>query len=272
MPKNKKKTKKKHSRRASVSKLSYPVDVRSEKDIPTFLNALKSKNLTIVMVYAPWCGFCQQFMPIFDKLARNPKNTVCPVKIHHEMLPHVNKATNSSLSVRGYPSVLLLDSNAKPLTEVQHDEPEKLKSLMENAGTIAGKVNIGNKTISYDPNESPVELSSSNMNSYPESESESESESDEFNIASISSPRTLKLATPPTPDSEEPNVEPVKVGGSLMSIMGKTAYTLAPAAILLAAASRIMKTRKRKGTKRRQTGKQRQTGGKQRQTGKRRRR
>ncbi len=41
-----------------------------------FENLLKTKELVIVDFFATWCGPCQMFIPIFDKLASEEKEAV----------------------------------------------------------------------------------------------------------------------------------------------------------------------------------------------------
>ncbi len=43
----------------------------STKDKNTFHQTIKSKERAIVLFYAPWCPFSQQFLPIFEEYSRN---------------------------------------------------------------------------------------------------------------------------------------------------------------------------------------------------------
>ena len=92
--------------------ISGKVDVRSKKDLPNFIKALKNKNLTLIFVYAPWCPHCHTMMPHFNKAAKNANNTITPIAVKDTMLDSVNETIKKNvnknaapLKVEGYPSL-----------------------------------------------------------------------------------------------------------------------------------------------------------------------
>ena len=126
--------------------ISGKIDVRSNKDLPKFIKALKNKNLSLIFVYAPWCPHCHTMMPHFNKAAKNSKNTLTPIAIKDTMLDSVNdtikKSVNKSatpLKVDGYPSFLVLNKQGNVVTPIRPD-PSKLEQIMqipdEPSGTI----------------------------------------------------------------------------------------------------------------------------------------
>jgi len=193
------------------------LDVQSEADIPELMKRFQKNGITIVLIYANWCGHCHRFMPHFDEAAAMKTRTNNVAKINADVLPAVNHALSKmnqneeSIAVDGYPTVIALDEKAKPITTIRTD-PELVQASMKMTPPSASK-----------------------SNSAMEAEAE------------FASRVTLPESYPPRPVSEETKkVE----GGNLYAAIGQAAYTLAPAAVLLATASAIMKRGKR-STKRR---------------------
>ncbi len=66
-----------------------------------FENLLKTKELVIVDFFATWCGPCQMFIPIFDKLASEEKEAVL-IKVDIDQENEL--AMNSKIS--GVPTIV----------------------------------------------------------------------------------------------------------------------------------------------------------------------
>jgi len=149
--------KSKTSRRRKIStagKILPPLDVRSNKQLKEFERRIKQGDLTIVLVWAPWCGHCHKFMPHFDAAAKSPNRSVQAVKVEETMLPAVNeilrKNVNKSaapLNVEGYPSIIVVDKQGNTVTNI---EPVKntsvMKQVMENAGPLAKNAGLNTPT------------------------------------------------------------------------------------------------------------------------------
>jgi thiol-disulfide isomerase/thioredoxin len=124
--------------------------VRSDSDLPKFLKALKSKNLTIVLVYANWCPHCHTIMPHFDAASKSPNNTITPVKINETMLEKVNtyiktnvNKTATPINVEGYPSIIIVNNKGDKITDVEPvQDTETLTKVMENAGPLAEEAKL----------------------------------------------------------------------------------------------------------------------------------
>ena len=152
MPKQKSKPRKtvRRRRQSTSGKIKVPLDVRSDKDLPTFLKALKSKNLTIVLVYANWCPHCHTIMPHFDAASKSPNNTITPVKINETMLEKVNNYIKSNvnktakpINVEGYPSIIIVNNKGDKITDVEPvQDTETLTKVMENAGPLAEEAKL----------------------------------------------------------------------------------------------------------------------------------
>jgi len=144
-PKTRKSKTSRRRKISTVGKILPPLDVRSNKQLKEFERRIKQGDLTIVLVWAPWCGHCHKFMPHFDAAANSPNRSVQAVKVEETMLPAVNeiltKNINKSskpLNVEGYPSIIVVDKQGNTVTNI---EPVKntsvMKKVMENAGPLS---------------------------------------------------------------------------------------------------------------------------------------
>ena len=162
-------------RRSTAGKILPPLDVRSNKQLKEFERRIKQGNITIVLVWAPWCGHCHKFMPHFDEAAKSPNRSVQAVKVEETMLPAVNEILTKNinraakpLSVEGYPSLIVVDKNGNKVTDIEAvKNTEVMTNVMNNAGPLAEEAginieeNIANLTM---PSTQPViNLSSNNV-------------------------------------------------------------------------------------------------------------
>lgn len=72
-------------------------DSTFEKDI------LKSKNITLVDFWAPWCGPCKQLSPLVDELAKDLSDKIEVFKCNIDDNPE----TPSKYGVRGIPTLMI---------------------------------------------------------------------------------------------------------------------------------------------------------------------
>ena len=108
--------KKKSSQKASMltGKLRPPVDVRSQTSIGAFEDLLGHGPITIILVYADWCGACTRFKEnTWNDIVTMPPNqrTVNIAAVREDMLP---LTSISDAKIDGYPSLLLVGKDKKP--------------------------------------------------------------------------------------------------------------------------------------------------------------
>jgi thiol-disulfide isomerase/thioredoxin len=142
-------------RKTSIAgKILPPVDIRSDKTLNEFKKRILKGPVTIVLIYADWCGHCHQIMPHFDKASKSPNRSSQVVKINETMLndvnTYVNKSINKSaepINADGYPSIILVDNKGNRITDI---EPVKdattLTKVMDNAGNLSRKSGLVNNS------------------------------------------------------------------------------------------------------------------------------
>lgn len=86
------------------------LDVDTISKIPALEKLLKSGKITIVLIYADWCGHCHTFK-------KNVWNPMCSKEATHNRVAVNEKVlANTSLAnanIEGYPSVLVVNENGK---------------------------------------------------------------------------------------------------------------------------------------------------------------
>ena len=91
-----------------------PVDVRSKADVGAFEGLLGKGPLTIVLVYADWCGHCQTFKQnMWNEVSSMPDKNLNTASVHYDM---VENTSMKNAKIDGYPSLLLVGTDKKPAT------------------------------------------------------------------------------------------------------------------------------------------------------------
>lgn len=137
-------------RGSTAGKILPPLDVRSNKHLKEFEKRIKSGNLTIILVWAPWCPHCHTMMPHFDAAAKSPSRSIQAVKVQDTMLPAVNQVLTSNinkqakpLNVEGYPSIIVVDKNGNKVTDLEPvRNTSTMTQIMSNAGPLAEKAGL----------------------------------------------------------------------------------------------------------------------------------
>jgi thiol-disulfide isomerase/thioredoxin len=139
--------------RTSVAgKIMPPLDVRSSKHLKEFEKRIKTGPLTILLVYADWCGHCHTMMPHFDAASKSPNRSIQAVKVNEQMLSNVNSTINKSINksaksinVEGYPSIIVVDKKGNEVTQMEPvRNTETMTKVMNNAASIGKNAGINN--------------------------------------------------------------------------------------------------------------------------------
>ena len=152
---------------STAGKILPPLDVRSNKHLKDFEKRIKQGDLTIILVWAPWCPHCHTMMPHFDAAAKSANRSIQAVKVEETMLPAVNQVLTNSinkqakpLNVEGYPSIIVVDKKGNKVTDIEPvRDTASMTSLMENAGPLAKEAGLNT------PSEDPQAVATSVKNS-----------------------------------------------------------------------------------------------------------
>jgi thiol-disulfide isomerase/thioredoxin len=128
----------------STSGMIYPpLDIRSPNDLGGILKRITKGPITVVLIYADWCGHCHTLKPHFEKASNSPERNAQVISVRDDMLENYNRAINSKinskapqLNVEGYPSVLLVGPDGTKLSEIA-STPQAVESAMVSAAPIA---------------------------------------------------------------------------------------------------------------------------------------
>lgn len=132
-------------RSSTAGKILHSLDVRSKQSLSEFKKRILKGPLTIVLVYADWCGHCHHLMPHWDKAVQSPNRSIQAVKVNENMLDKVNSTVNNSinrsaepLKVEGYPSIILVDKKGNRVTDIEPVKDTKvLTQVMDQSGNLA---------------------------------------------------------------------------------------------------------------------------------------
>lgn len=70
----------------------------------------------MLLIYADWCGHCQRFKPVFNKIQSNIGMSFACASINDEELQN-NPQLMKSLNFRGFPTIKFFDQHGK----ITHD-------------------------------------------------------------------------------------------------------------------------------------------------------
>lgn len=129
-------------RHSTFGRILPPLDVRNPKQLNHIIERITKGPVTVMVVYADWCGHCHKLMPHLKAAANMPQRNVQVLSIRDDMLSGYNKMVNSvnrsasPIEVDGYPSVLLVGPNGEKLSEIAPTK-EALDSAMVNVAPVA---------------------------------------------------------------------------------------------------------------------------------------
>ena len=140
--KYRKKSRRRHKVQSTVGNILPPIDVRRPKDIPGFMKRVLAGPVTIILVYADWCGHCVEFMPKFKSMIRSPERTTQVASIESSMEKQVKEALQKNnsqvkpINVEGYPTTLIMDNKGNSLKTIPRDS---LSTALKVGGPLAEK-------------------------------------------------------------------------------------------------------------------------------------
>lgn len=260
-----------------MGKLLPSVDVTSTGLVGELEKRIAAGPITLVLIYADWCGHCQRFKPMMEQLESCPGRSVQIARVRDDVLPNSPLA---NIPNEGYPSLMLINKDGTPATFKNnegkttnvipdHTDMVKMTTLVRNAGTPQG-LSIVNGSASGVANEvqQMSEPSVSNL-SHPSGASGSAlnapnlSESIPKNIvADRLSPTNVAMLNKTLINSKntllKEATKPIgqqgggQGGGGLFGALMMASQRLAPAAALFLAAEKLnKKPRKTRKTRRR---------------------
>ena len=235
-------TSKRHHKRSSpvMGRIFPPIDVRSAKDFPEMMKRLVEGPVSIVLIYADWCGHCDTFKPHFDAASKSPERSVQSIKINESVLNDANSylsknlSNSSSFNAEGYPHMEARSANNVPLSKMEVvRDTDTMTRVMNETGKMPSSFVVNNSGFM---NES-VSAKKNNMNSMNAIKN-SMNEGDVFslndNVESLASSRPVMgesvklsnkdsmssiedqpiIAEPPMPENIEQNA-PVDIASSV---------------------------------------------------------
>ncbi len=263
--KTKKAAKSKASTRSVMGRLMPPVDITDAGNLGELDSRIAAGPLTLVLVYADWCGHCQRFKPMMSKLENESGRSIQTARIRDDVFP---QSSLSGEKLSGYPSLMLVDKNGKSTmfknaegeatnTIPEYTDLNKMMTIVRNAGKPEGQsITLGEPT-SPEVISSPTVAPNDPVNT-PKSivaDRLSPSQVNSLNkTMAASTNATLREATKPLGSGSSSQQGGFSgLGGGLFSQLMSASQRLAPAAALFFGAevikrkSRARKTRRRSG-------------------------
>jgi thiol-disulfide isomerase/thioredoxin len=233
------------------------VDVRSKKDVTEFEKTLSVGPITLVLVYADWCGHCQNFKKdIWTDLENLPNKKINLASVHYDQLSNTSQR---EAKINGYPSLLVIGNDKKAATfkaenEVTNALPDsRNKEMLEtmvtsDPATLPDVLDNSATTLEFQPNTltkrnkvNTTELTAPNT-----SADRLFIENEGMNTLRNNGMMMENEMNTLTANSMQKKSN--QTGGSLLDTLVKLAQFTAPAALLTGAAA-VVKCKKRKSRK-----------------------
>lgn len=252
-------TRKMRRPRAVLGSIMSPVNVTKSSEISPALKRIRNAPVTLVLIYANWCGHCHSYMPFFDKMSRVTGRTANTVKIEESELNSFNRNLTKnfpkakSLEAEGYPTLLAVSREGEVVSQmpvVREEEPNT--KMIRSVGNIAASMPPPKSVQSQEiatPNIAPRSVSSraenvletANNLTMPEMNFTGNEKDGESvlppNVSGDISPKVEQVTRESEPLPPVPNR---LVGGTgLYGALMNATYQLAPAAVLTGIAGGI---------------------------------
>lgn len=110
-----------------ISSLAFGRGVQ-ELDDQNFARLTES-GFAVVEFYAPWCGNCKRFAPIYNYVAKNGDSSIIFGKVNGDYNPKLM----NKYGITGYPTLILFDNQAEKARLVgfhsRHEVEEFLNAI-----------------------------------------------------------------------------------------------------------------------------------------------
>lgn len=215
-------------------------DIRSSKDISALKEVLKSHPITLVLVYADWCGHCTTYKAdTWKNLSQLPNRTVGMAQLNSDVL---EESPLKDAKISGYPSVLLVGNDGRP---AEFKENGEMTNAIPNARDLTAMTSIATapqKTLNEAVNN--ASLNSPPTNGDPSANLTEEADANRRNSSSmiLNSLSATSLDSPSLPNVEEDILKSQEenaasgseemMGGSLYQALVDAGKMVAPAAAL----------------------------------------
>ncbi len=243
--------------RSVMGRLLPPVDITSPSQLKELDKRIKSGPLTLVLVYADWCGHCQRFKPMMKDLEMCEGRSIQTARVRDDMFP---KSSISSAKIEGYPSLLLVKENGEvasfkngegDVTNAvpDHTNMERMKSIVRTAGTPSGQnvllaaENVGDPIA---PEVLAVPTNAANATTPSNGTVPKNIVADRLSAENVSrlNSTLVRSANNLLKEATAPVVKAEQRGGGLWSSLVMASRNIAPAAVLFLGAEAVRKDSK----------------------------
>jgi thiol-disulfide isomerase/thioredoxin len=237
-----------------MGRLLPPVDIRDESQLNELSKRILKGPLTLVLVYADWCGHCQRFKPMMEQLENIPERSIQTARIRDDVFP---KSPLASAKIEGYPTLMLVEKNGKVASfqskngEVtnavpDHTDMEKMTAIVRTAGRPEAENLLEESTISMQPPSLSQTANATVNTTVPSPTIPKNIIADRLSVNSVNRLNSTLVNSNNTLLKE--TAKPMKGGlrgGSLWSQLAVAAQDLAPAATLFLGAQALRKRSRR---------------------------
>jgi len=132
--------------RSVSGRILPPIDITNTNQLDELDKRISIGPITLVLVYADWCGHCTRYKPNMEQLENDSNRSVQTVRIRDDVFP---KSSINNTPIEGYPSILLIKQNNEAVefknekgkvTNVvpEYNDMSSMTALVRNAGTPEG--------------------------------------------------------------------------------------------------------------------------------------